>query len=329
MIKNKFLKRVMFSTIKYLIPIRLPHVIAIEATNRCFLNCITCPIPKQMKRKKGDMTIQTFKSLLNQIDWKVDRLSWAFGGEPLLNKDIWQMVKLASEKGIHSKIDTNGMLVNQFTDEIFNSNLRVLNIAFEGLSPKSTSNFRQGFDYELVIKNIQRISERKNKIGAKYPVIGLNYLVKKDNEEEIEQTIEFARQWKLNFVTLKSINITPSAWLSDREVQDMGNRYLPVKRTDLCRYEQKEGKWVPKDGLNDFCRYLINSITITWNGKVLPCCFDFDAYMEVGDIHLQELKSIWRGKRFKDIRKKIYSGSIGICNNCTSVSLQEKIDLNI
>lgn len=327
MIKSKLLKR-MIPVIKYLIPLRLPHIIAIEASNRCFLNCITCPISKQMRRKKGDMSLQTFKCLLDKIEWRIDRLSWAFGGEPLLNRDIWQMIKLASERGIPSKIDTNGMLLNYFEHEIFNSGLKVLNIVFEGLSRESTSSFRKGYDYELVMNNIKMVSTKKNKIGAEYPIIGLNYLVRRDNEDEIEQTIEWARRWKLNWVTLKSINISPSSWLSEDNVQNLGHQFLPVKRTEFLRYELQRGRLVPKKNLSDFCRYLINSVTITWDGKILPCCFDFDACMLVGDIHMQDLKSIWRSKIFREVRKKIYNGSMPICNNCTSVSLQKKIILN-
>ncbi|MBM3254030.1 MAG: radical SAM protein [Candidatus Omnitrophica bacterium] len=326
MIKGKLLKR-FIPLVKYLIPLRLPSIIAIESSNRCFLNCITCPIPTQMKRQKGDMSLSTFRLLLSQINWKINKLNWAFGGEPLLNKDIWQMVKLASESGIYSRIDTNGILLNQFEEEIFTSNLRVLNIVFEGFSKESTTTFRQGYDYEHVIRNIKGISKIKQRIGAKYPVIGLNFLVKKDNENEIEATLEFARKLKLDYVTLKSINICPSDWLSEEYVQAIGDKYLPVKRIDLCRYEKKDGRWVPKEILNDFCRYLLDSVTITWDGKVLPCCFDYDASMIVGNIHSEDLKTIWRNKRFSDIRNRIFGNSLSICNNCTSVSLQEKIVL--
>lgn len=314
--------------LSYCIPFRLPNIIAIEATNRCFLDCITCPIPKHMKRQKGDMSIETFTLLLKQINWKISKLSWAFGGEPLLNKDIWRMIKLASDRDIPSKVDTNGMMLNMFENEIFDSNLKVLNIAFEGLSKENTSNFRQGFDYGLVTDNIQKISKKKIKIGAKYPKITLNYLVRKDNEDDIGRTIEFAREWKINSVILKSINISPSFWLSEKQIQELGDKFLPIKRSEICRYKRKNGRWVPKENLSDYCRYLLNSVTITWDGKILPCCLDFDASLVVGDIHQDTLKSIWQSKRFRIIRRMVYSDLVPICNNCTSVSLLKKIVLN-
>ncbi|HAZ10421.1 MAG TPA: hypothetical protein DCY56_04870 [Candidatus Omnitrophica bacterium] len=326
MIKKRLVK-IIAPVIGHFISLRLPSIIAIEATNRCFLDCVTCPIPNHMKRQKGDMQLSTFRTFLSQINWKVHKLSWAFGGEPLLNKNIWQMIKLAALKGIPSKVDTNGMLLNKYENEIFNSNLRVLNIAFEGLSKENTSSFRQGFDHELVISNIKAISRRKNAIGAEYPVIILNYLVRKDNEDDIERTIELARGWKIDDIIFKSINISPSLWLSQSQMQYLGNKFLPVKRAELSRYKRQNGQWVPKENLSDYCRYLINSLTVTWEGKVLPCCFDFDASMVVGDIHNEDLKSIWRNERFSLIRKKVYSGSIQMCNNCTSVSLQKKVNI--
>ncbi|MCX5715265.1 MAG: radical SAM/SPASM domain-containing protein, partial [Candidatus Omnitrophica bacterium] len=247
--------------------------------------------------------------------------------EPLLNEDVWQMVSLARDKGIASKVDTNGMLIGRYKDEIFKSGLEILNIAFEGLSEKSTTRFRAGYDYRLVVNNIKMLCDQKRKLGVRNPSIALNFLVRKDNEDEIRRAIELMREWKVDVVTLKSINISPSAWLTDERIQYLGNEFLPVKNTRFSRYARKGGKWVPKPYISDFCRYLPNSVTITWDGKVLPCCFDYDSSMVAGNIHDRSLRTIWRSGEFKDIRRKVYKGSPPLCKNCTSVSLQKKITL--
>ena len=327
MIKKKIVK-LSLPLFKRLIPYRLPRVIAMEATNRCFLECLTCPVPQQMRREKGDMSLLTFKTLLAQINWKVDKMSWAFGGEPLLNKDLWKMVALAKEKGIISKVDTNGMLINEYIDEILNSGLEILNIAFEGLSKESTSNFRKGYNYELVMKNIEFVCRQRRQKKSKTPYIALNYLVRRDNENEIQKTMELARGWGVDSITLKSINISPSCWLTQEFVQDLGEKFLPVERNEFSRYIYKNNKWMPKNELSDYCRYLFNSVTITWDGKVLPCCMDFDATLAAGDIFKEGLRNIWQGKTFSQIRNRVFSNSVAMCKDCTSVSLQKKINLN-
>jgi radical SAM protein with 4Fe4S-binding SPASM domain len=58
---------------------------------------------------------------------------------------------------------------------------------------------------------------------------------------------------------------------------------------------------------------------ITWDGKVVPCCFDKDAAHEMGDFSKQSFQEIWRGKPCQDFRMKILTKrkSIGICQNCS------------
>ncbi len=325
---TKIIHKKLAPLLNYYIPLRLPRLIALEATNRCFLECQTCPIPKKMTRPKGEMSLETFNILLSKIDWMVERLSWAFGGEQFINKNILEMARLSEERQIPSKIDTNGMLLQNFIGELFTCRLLTLNIAFEGLSRESTSDFRLGYDYNLVISNIKEICLQKRKRKKKYPVISLNYLVKRDNENEIEDTIRLAKEWGVDFIVLKSINLNPSQWLSDSDMQDLGDKFLPNKYKDYLRYTQENGKWIPKYELSNFCRYILNSVTITWDGKVLPCCQDFDATMIVGDIIHCDLKTIWRSKRFREIRREILSKSLPLCKNCISAVYQKKIILN-
>ncbi|MCX5715339.1 MAG: hypothetical protein NTV07_00385, partial [Candidatus Omnitrophica bacterium] len=63
MIANKIAKY-FTPVVTSLINARLPRIIAIEATNTCFLECVTCPIPHTMTRSKGNMSLATFKTLL-------------------------------------------------------------------------------------------------------------------------------------------------------------------------------------------------------------------------------------------------------------------------
>jgi radical SAM protein with 4Fe4S-binding SPASM domain len=66
-------------------------------------------------------------------------------------------------------------------------------------------------------------------------------------------------------------------------------------------------------------RLFFNPI-ITWDGKIIPCCFDKDAEFVMGDLNNESFKSIWNGQRYNEFRKKILTGrnKIDICRNCTS-----------
>jgi radical SAM protein with 4Fe4S-binding SPASM domain len=65
-----------------------------------------------------------------------------------------------------------------------------------------------------------------------------------------------------------------------------------------------------------------SSSVITWDGKMVPCCFDKDANYVYGDLKESQFSEIWNGKNHILFRKKILSSrkSVDICRNCTEGS---------
>lgn len=62
-----------------------------------------------------------------------------------------------------------------------------------------------------------------------------------------------------------------------------------------------------------------HSCVITWDGKVVPCCFDKDAHFVLGDLKEQTFKEIWFGEKYNHFRKSLLKSrsEIEICKNCT------------
>jgi radical SAM protein with 4Fe4S-binding SPASM domain len=86
------------------------------------------------------------------------------------------------------------------------------------------------------------------------------------------------------------------------------------------RYKESDGRYIIKSSLPDRCMRLFFNPVITWDGKVIPCCFDKDAEYVMGDLNNESFISIWNGQRYTEFRKKILTGrkKIDICRNCTS-----------
>ena len=112
-----------FSRFPSLSSYQLPKTLIIEASNQCMLRCHVCATVNNPIRSKGVMSLELFKYILNQVDWRVKRINFSYAGEPLINRDIFKMVKLAEKKGIPSIIETNGMLLEKHVDELLNSGL--------------------------------------------------------------------------------------------------------------------------------------------------------------------------------------------------------------
>jgi radical SAM protein with 4Fe4S-binding SPASM domain len=101
--------------------------------------------------------------------------------------------------------------------------------------------------------------------------------------------------------------------------------WLPVDRK-FRRYEEIDGKYVIKSKLPDSCARLWFNPVITWDGKVIPCCFDKDAEHIMGDFTINSFRDIWNGPRYRVFRRVILSdrNMIKICSNCTSGLVEAK-----
>jgi radical SAM protein with 4Fe4S-binding SPASM domain len=62
-----------------------------------------------------------------------------------------------------------------------------------------------------------------------------------------------------------------------------------------------------------------HAAVITWDGKVVPCCFDKDASHVMGDVTRQSFKKIWFGEQYNQFRTLLLKSrsEIEICKNCT------------
>ncbi|MCX6253429.1 MAG: SPASM domain-containing protein, partial [Bacteroidia bacterium] len=100
--------------------------------------------------------------------------------------------------------------------------------------------------------------------------------------------------------------------------EDIGS-WLPYQGR-FRRYKMKKGEYVIKNSFPDRCARLWFNPVITWDGKVIPCCFDKNAEFVMGDLNNDSFREIWNGPKYKIFRKSILSGRhmIEICRNCTS-----------
>jgi len=98
-----------------------------------------------------------------------------------------------------------------------------------------------------------------------------------------------------------------------------GNPLIP----DIDKYsryaQQKDGTYKLKNSLENQCWKMWHSCVVTWDGKVVPCCFDKDASHPMGDLNGMSFESIWKGGNYKSFREKVLLSrdQIDICKNCT------------
>ncbi len=98
-----------------------------------------------------------------------------------------------------------------------------------------------------------------------------------------------------------------------------GSDLIPTQ-DKYSRYKlNASGKYSIKNSLDNNCWKMWQSCVITWDGKVLPCCFDKDAKYVMGDLTQQTFKEIWLGEKYQQFRSTLFKSrsEIEMCKNCT------------
>ncbi|HSN50803.1 MAG TPA: SPASM domain-containing protein, partial [Bacteroidales bacterium] len=158
------------------------------------------------------------------------------------------------------------------------------------------------------LEGIKNVSAARDRFKSKMK-LELQFLVNKYNEHQIPDAERFAKEVKASF-KLKSMQVVNS--------RDAG-KWMPSDKR-YVRYENAGGKYTLRNSMPARCLRLWLNPVVTWDGKVVPCCFDKDADYVMGDLNNDSFRSIWNGDKFKEFRKKVLTerGKTDICRNCTS-----------
>lgn len=305
-------KRGLFYKIPYLAKKRMPRIVLVEVTNSCMLRCPTCPTANAMKRPLGSMNLDTFSLLLSQISWKIDKLDFSYSGEPLLNKDIFRMIKMASDRNLPTGFDTNGMELVKYIEAVLTSGLKSITISIDGINQESASQFRKGVDFARVYEGILRLCKQRNKENKIYPQITLQFIIMKYNQNQIDKLEKFAKELGVDRIALKSLNLNMGFWLSEKEKQALAEKLLPTD-TEYSRYSCDI---LPKSKKTNPCIFPLNDLIVLYNGDVILCCLDYNGRYILGNIFKMPLKDIWRSRLYDEYRKKVFNLELDICQDC-------------
>ncbi|OQY28596.1 MAG: hypothetical protein B6244_06725 [Candidatus Cloacimonetes bacterium 4572_55] len=289
-----------------------PLMLMVEPTNICNLKCPMCPSGAgELTRPAGNLTLDRFKQIIDEVgDGLVLILFWN-QGEPYLNKNFNQMTAYAKTKNIPVMTSTNGHFLRTMNavDSVIDSGLDEIIISMDGVDQESYERYRVGGNFQRVIDGMELLSRRKRERNTARPLIHLQFLVMKHNQEKINEIKRLAKRIRVDRLSLKSAQIY---------TKDQGDHFLPDDER-FRRYEDSEGKYRVKMRSENWCRVIWYSLTLNWDGTVVPCCFDKDADFIVGDLAKGEkIKDIWKGEKMQAMRRQILSdrSKIAICANC-------------
>lgn len=290
----------------------LPMTISIEPTTACNLRCPECPSGlRSFSRETGNLKEDFFRKTIDELYKTLTYLIFYFQGEPYINPKFLDMVKYASDKGIYTITSTNGHFLNDNNArKTIESGLDRMIISIDGTTQEVYEQYRREGNLNTVIEGAKNVVKWKKKLNSNTPHIIIQFLVVKPNEHQIPDIYKLAKEIGADEVKLKTAQIYD---------YEHGNELIPTINKFSRYAKQKDGKYRVKNQLLNHCWKLWHASVITWNGIVVPCCFDKDASHRLGDIKNTTFASVWQGKAYYHFRSTLLKGrdQIDICRNCT------------
>ena len=292
--------------------IGMPLSISIEPTTSCNLRCPECPSGlRSFTRPTGMLNQDLFQSVINQLAPSLSYLIFYFQGEPYLHPSLLDMVRYASSQKIYTATSTNAHYLNdEAAKETVLSGLDRLIISIDGTTQDAYASYRIGGRLDKVIEGTKNIIKWKRELKSKTPHVIFQFLVVKPNESQIGEVQQLAKELGVDEVALKTAQIYD---------YKNGSELIPTL-DQYSRYRKKQdGSYEIKNELLDHCWKMWHSCVITWDGKVVPCCFDKDAHYVLGDLNKNSFKEIWKGEKYQEFRASLLKSrsEIEMCKNCT------------
>jgi len=289
----------------------MPISYSIEPTNHCNLKCPECPSGLgALTRPLGLLSVEDFKSIINQIKDTGFYIQLYFQGEPYINKNLPEMIKFAQSKNIYVSISTNGHYTNEKTvDNIIENAPDKLIFSVDGLDEESYQNYRVGGSFKKADEGLRLLIKKRNQLETKKPFVEFQFIVMKQNEHLLNDVIKYGKDAGVDKVVFKTMQISS---------YENALYFLPANQK-YRRYVVNNGEVKIKNKLKDHCFALWRTSVITWDGKVVPCCFDKDANFGLGELKDNSMKDIWISKPYQDFRQGVLNNRKGLsmCTNCT------------
>ncbi len=273
--------------------------IRFEVTNRCNAKCIMCPREK-MKRPQGVLDMELYKRVLNEaIEAGAEKISLENYGETFLDPHIFDRAAYARSKELEIYTITNGSLLS---DEYCASIVRLfdkIRVSLYGVSKDVYERIHAGLSYNTVTDNIERLFEAKKSSRSKIR-IEIYFLLMKENEHQMRNFIDLYGN-RADAVSVWK----PHNWGDGRSFrQPLNTKKMTCKRPS------------------------IGPIQVQWDGLVVPCCFDYDSRIVLGDLKTQTLRDVLRGKAYNDLREAHEKGDFSaypFCDVCDQLQKREDV----
>lgn len=233
-----------------------------------------CP-REHLSRPRGTMDTPFFESIIDQLkEGGTPEVHLQGYGEPFLDEGIYKKIRYAHDAPIPVTfmVTNASLLTEENCVKVIESGLDKLKISFYGLDKDEYERVHKGLSYGEVRENVLRLLAVKKRMKAGKPLVSLKYI------GLLRKFFFFVLQWGLK------------TRVSFARLHNYGDG-RDFNAPDL----KKEDR---------VCPMVTNPVMqVLWDGRVVPCCYDFDGKMILGDLHKESVTDVWNGKAYNDFRE--------------------------
>lgn len=269
----------------------VPFHLKVDVTPRCQLRCPVClhgSLAKSERSRLPDaMTLDVFRELVEQVRGRTHVMSLYNLGEPLLNKDLVPMIRLAKSANINTYITTNLSLPlsDEKLSDLLQSGLTCLIVAVDGISPETFGQQRVGGDWTLIERNLRRLAALRGPADIQ---LMLQYIVFDHNRKELPRVRGFCRELGLDLVTVDGLAIP---WVQQFRPRTGWNPRAP-KRLPRCGWPYFSALVTAEGKIYGCCNYRMDEVNDrTKNGRPL------------GSIREMPLSEIYGSEPYRQARR--------------------------
>ena len=303
-----------------------PLFVSVEPASICQLRCPACPVglaktasltdrftdrpasPDRVQTKLPFMSREVWERVLSEVKEYAMVMQFYFQGEPLLNKDLAQMIAEAHEAGLYTIVSTNAQaMTRELAEALVQAGLSRIIVSMDGLTQASYGAYRIGGDVEKAKAALrylkEAVSHQQSVIRCQ---IELQCLRLKTNEQEWK---ELKRQYKALGADRLSLK---TAQLYGYE---HGHALMPSDAR-YSRYEQGADGLYHRKKRSRGCLRVWSGVVVTTTGEVLPCCYDKAHAYSYGNVKDAPIAELFRNEKALAFRRAAIEEQPKICQEC-------------
>ena len=273
------------------LPLKEPFSISVTTANVCNLECEFCAISEKGRaRNKSLMDIETFKIFIdsvNKAEWHLKQIVLVGLGEPLVNPNIVEFVKMIKKANIAEKVHivTNAVNLNKnMAEELIEAGLDVLRVSLNGLSDEDYVRYtNKKVDFNKLVEQIRYFHDKA--LNTKIYIKIMDYMVDSDDKLLFFKNLFEPISTVCNVEYLTEMSTTLDYNQVSKETKKKGLKGFELAETEICPLP--------------FYHIYLNA-----EGTISACCvagpWSTPPALVMGDLHEESINDIWNGKRFNE-----------------------------